>query len=149
MSCIYGPRQFGIEDQGWVAWFIIATELGRPITIYGDGKQVRDILFVEDLVEAYLRAWKNRAVTAGKIFNIGGGPDNQMSLLELVAELEALFGRKIPLSFGDWRAGDQPIYVSSIDRVKQVLGWTPAVGKKEGVRRLFEWVRANRSLFDI
>ena len=149
MSCIYGPRQFGIEDQGWVAWFLIATELGRPITIYGDGKQVRDILYVEDLVEAYLRAWKNRATTAGQIFNIGGGPDNQMSLRELVAELERLFGRKIPLAYGDWRAGDQPIYVSSIAKISAALDWTPKVGKLEGVRRLHEWVHANRGLFEV
>ena len=149
MSCIYGLRQFGIEDQGWVAWFIIAAEFERPLTIYGDGKQVRDILFVDDLVDAYLAAWERRDRTRGRIYNVGGGPENQMSLLELIAEMEELFGREIPVSFADWRAGDQPIYVSRIDKLKADLGWSPKVGKKEGVRRLFQWVRENRELFDV
>ena len=149
MSCIYGPRQFGIEDQGWVAWFIIATQLGRDITIYGDGKQVRDILFVEDLVDAYLAAWENQDKTAGQIYNLGGGPENTMSLLELIAYLEELFDRKIPLEFDDWRAGDQEVYVSSIKRLKEEIGWAPKIDRAQGVKLLYEWVKENHGLFDL
>lgn len=148
-SCIYGYRQFGVEDQGWVAWFVIAAVLGRPITIYGNGKQVRDVLFVEDLVDAYLLAAEHPGKVSGKIFNVGGGPRFQMSIwAEFGPILEGLLGRPIPVSYGDWRPGDQPVFVSDIRKVGEELGWSPKVGVEEGVGRLFHWVSANRNLFE-
>jgi CDP-paratose 2-epimerase len=144
---IYGPRQFGIEDQGWVAWFVIAALMGRPITIYGDGKQVRDVLWVDDLVEAYLRAVDRIDSVAGGIFNIGGGPDNALSVwVEFGPLLEELLGRKIPVAHADWRPGDQPCFVSDIRKAREELGWEPRVTAREGVERLFEWIRDNLEL---
>ncbi|MGH7442614.1 MAG: SDR family NAD(P)-dependent oxidoreductase, partial [bacterium] len=113
-SCIYGYRQFGVEDQGWVAWFTIAAELGKPITLYGDGMQVRDVLFIDDLVDAYQAALKNLKRCAGQVYNIGGGSGNQLSLLELLELLRGLTGRPIRTSFGPWRPGDQPVFVGDI-----------------------------------
>ncbi len=147
-SCIYGPRQFGIEDQGWVAWFTIATLADRPITIYGDGKQVRDVLYIEDLVRAFQTATEQIDKTAGKIYNIGGGPTNTMSLLELVEFLKEYHGKAIKPDFGDWRPGDQPVYISDISKAKQEFGWEPKIKAKDGVKRLTEWVKANRQLFE-
>lgn len=147
MSCQYGPRQFGNEDQGWVAHFVIAAEKGRDITIYGDGKQVRDILYVDDLVRAMRAATDQIETTRGRIYNIGGGPPNAMSLLELIALLEELVGRKIPVRFGDWRPGDQPVYISNIGKARNDFGWSPSISKAEGIRRLLTWVRENRELF--
>lgn len=147
MSCQYGPRQFGNEDQGWVAHFAIAAHKGKDISIYGDGKQVRDILYVEDLVRAFRAALGAIAVTRGKIYNIGGGRANTLSLLELVGHLEGLVGRKITLHFGPWRPGDQPVYISDIRLAGRDFGWTPQISKEEGVRRLLSWVRENEALF--
>ncbi|MCX7626271.1 MAG: GDP-mannose 4,6-dehydratase [Candidatus Sumerlaeaceae bacterium] len=147
MSCQYGPRQFGNEDQGWVAHFIIAAHKGCDINIYGDGKQVRDILYVDDLVRAFRMAAHSITKTAGQIYNIGGGPQNTISLLELVADLEQLVGRKINLHFGPWRPGDQPVYISDIRRAQKEFGWEPLISKTEGVRRLLDWVRKNSELF--
>jgi len=147
-SCIYGYRQFGVEDQGWVAWFVIAAVLERPITIYGDGKQVRDVLFIDDLVDAYLAAMARREQVAGKIYNIGGGPDRTMSIwAEFGPIIEELLGRPIPVSHGDWRPGDQPVYVSDIRKAAQELGWSPKTSVREGVTKLFHWVAENRALF--
>ena len=146
-SCIYGCRQFGVEDQGWVAWFTIAAALGRPITIYGDGKQVRDVLFVEDLVRAYEMAADQMEKVSGQVYNIGGGPGHCMSLLELLAQLERMLGKPVPRTFGQWRPGDQPVFVCDISKAQEELGWAPAVGVEAGVRRLYEWVMANRDLF--
>lgn len=145
-SCIYGYRQFGIEDQGWVAWFVIASELGRPITIFGDGKQVRDILFIEDLIGAYDAAWQSIHVTSGRVYNLGGGPANAISLLNLLDLLAELRGEEIPVRFDDWRPGDQPVYVSDIRKAHREFGWEPGIGWHDGVERLFAWVRDNRSL---
>lgn len=148
-SCIYGYRQFGVEDQGWVAWFVIASVLGRPITIYGDGKQVRDVLFIEDLVDAYQTAIARRDDVAGKVFNIGGGPEFTMSVWkEFGPMLEELLGRAIPVSYGDWRPGDQPVYVSDIRKAEKELGWRPKTSVREGVAKLFHWVSDNRALFE-
>lgn len=147
-SCIYGPRQFGIEDQGWVAWFTIATLADRDITIYGDGKQVRDVLFVEDLVRAFKMATEQIDKTAGRIYNIGGGIANTMSLLELVDFLKEYHGKEINPSFGEWRPGDQPVYISDIRKAKEEFGWEPQVTAREGVKQLTEWVRANKDLFE-
>ncbi len=147
-SCIYGYRQFGVEDQGWVAWFTIAAALRKPITIYGDGKQVRDVLFIDDLADAYLEAFQKIKKTSGQVYNIGGGHRNQMSLLELLAYLEGFLGRPIPVTYGDWRPGDQPVFVCDIAKAKRDFAWAPKVGVKEGVRKLHAWVIENRGLFE-
>jgi len=145
-SCIYGKRQFGVEDQGWVAWFTIAANLGLPITIYGDGMQVRDVLYVDDLFEAWYLASKNINKVSGEVFNVGGGSANSLSLLELLEILEKLFGKKIPLSFSDWRPGDQPVYVSDISKIEKVLGWVPRTKPKKGVVLMTEWIRENEKI---
>ncbi len=146
-SCIYGYRQFGIEDQGWVAWFTIQAVLDRPITIYGDGKQVRDMLFVEDLVDAYQAAVRRIDETAGKIYNLGGGPRNKMSLHDLITYLEGLTGREMKRTYDDWRPGDQPVFVCNVEKAKRDFGWEPTTSPEDGVRRLFEWTSENTELF--
>ncbi len=148
MSCIYGPRQFGNEDQGWLAHFIISAGTGAPITIYGDGKQVRDVLFVEDLVRALRGAVDKISVTAGKVYNIGGGPANTLSVWQEFGRLLAeLSGEAVTVSYRDWRPGDQPCYVSDIRNVGRDLGWKPEVDKRAGIRRLWEWVSSNKEVF--
>lgn len=139
MSCIYGPRQFGNEDQGWLAHFVLSGLTSRPITIYGDGKQVRDVLFVDDLVDAYEAYVSHSRQLGGRVFNIGGGPEFTLSLLELVALLEGLLHRKLVLSFSGWRPADQRVYVSDNHRLHSDLGWTPKVAPKDGVHRMVEW----------
>jgi len=147
-SCIYGERQFGVEDQGWVAHLVIAAVLNRPITIYGDGKQVRDLLHVADLIRAYDLAWDRLDLASGQIFNIGGGPANALSIWEEFGPiLEELAGRSLPVTMGDWRPGDQKVYVSDNRRIEKLLGWSPQVGVREGIRRLWGWVSANPTLF--
>lgn len=148
-SCIYGFRQFGVEDQGWVAWFIIAAITGRPITIYGNGKQVRDVLFIDDLLDVYDAAVEQIDVADGQIYNIGGGPENTMSIWrEFGSILEGLMGEPVPVKYSDWRPGDQPVYISDIGKAKQDLGWSPKVGVQEGIERLYNWVLANQKLFE-
>jgi len=148
-SCIYGPRQFGIEDQGWVAWFVIAAVLGKPITIYGDGKQVRDILFIDDLVEAMLRAVENPGRTEGEIYNIGGGLQNSIAVWsEFEPILSRLLGHHLDVSFEDWRPGDQRLYISDISKAEDDFGWKPKIGHHEGIERLFLWVKDNIQLFE-
>ena len=146
-SCIYGDRQFGVEDQGWVAWFAIAAELNKEITIYGDGMQIRDVLSVKDLVKAYLAAIENISEASGQAFNIGGGPANTLSLLELINILEKKCQRQIPLHWGAWRPGDQKVFVCDIEKAKQILGWAPAVSVKEGIEQLADWVQENKIIF--
>lgn len=146
-SCIYGTRQFGIEDQGWVAWFTIASRLRRPITIYGDGKQVRDVLHVDDLVRAYEAAIMSPDKVKGQAFNIGGGTGQLLSLIDLVGLLEQRMGRKIPLRFDDWRPGDQRVYISDVRKLERVLGWKPEIGVADGVAQLDNWVRLNEAAF--
>ena len=147
-SCIYGPRQFGIEDQGWVAWFIIAAVMGRNITIYGDGKQVRDILHVHDLIQAYDLAVEKIDTARGQVYNLGGGPSNVMSIwAEFQPKLEALLGKNIETGSGDWRPGDQRVFYADISKAKKELGWEPKINVDKGVNMLFEWVQANKSLF--
>lgn len=148
-SCIYGYRQFGVEDQGWVAWFIIAALKQHPITIYGNGKQVRDVLFVDDLIDAYEAAVNNIDRVAGQIFNVGGGPENTMSVWKQFGPiLEELVGQPIPVQIGDWRPGDQPIYVSDIRKAQNELGWSPKIGLREGIECLYRWVKENPELFN-
>jgi CDP-paratose 2-epimerase len=147
-SCIYGPRQFGIEDQGWVAWFIIAAVMGRPLTIYGDGKQVRDILHVNDLIHAYDLAVEKIDIARGQVYNLGGGPANVMSIwAEFGPKLEAMLGKKLNPARGDWRPGDQRVFYADVSKAKRELGWEPKIGVDEGVAMLFEWVKANQHLF--
>jgi CDP-paratose 2-epimerase len=148
-SCIYGTRQFGVEDQGWVAHFCISARLGRPITIYGDGKQARDVLWIDDLVAAYRAAIEHIDVAAGSIYNVGGGPGNTVSIWrEFAPRLERLAGREIEVAYGPWRPGDQPVYVSDVRRAERDLGWRPATSFDEGLARLWAWVDANPHLFD-
>jgi CDP-paratose 2-epimerase len=139
MSCIYGPHQFGTEDQGWVAHFLIRAIEGKPITLYGDGKQVRDILFVEDLIEAFL-ATEGRPELSGRAFNIGGGPKNAISLLELIDLIGDLAGAIPRLDWGAWRVGDQRFYVSNHGAFTRATGWRPRIGMAEGVERLWRWL---------
>lgn len=146
-SCIYGIRQFGVEDQGWVAWFTIAAVLGKPIVIYGDGKQIRDVLLADDLIDLYELAIAKIDSCSGQAFNIGGGPSNCISLLELIAILEELVGHEIPHSFADWRPGDQRVFVCDVSKAEAVFGWRPQIKPEAGIRRLYEWVIANQSLF--
>jgi CDP-paratose 2-epimerase len=147
MSCIYGPHQYGNEDQGWVAHFVIRALTGKPITIYGDGKQVRDILFIDDLVDAFLLAQQHIKQLSGNAFNIGGGPQNTISLLELLDLLAALHGSELSIHFEDWRAADQRYYVADTNKFGGLTGWKPKVGVREGVQRLYEWLAAGTEQF--
>lgn len=147
-SAIFGPRQFGIEDQGWMAWFVIAAIMRRPITIYGDGKQVRDMLYVGDLTRAYDLAIDNIEKAQGQVFNIGGGIQNTISVwTEFAPILEKLLGRELNVARGNWRPGDQRVFVADVRKAERELGWRPQVGVEEGIRKLFEWALANRELF--
>ena len=145
-SCIYGTRQFGVEDQGWVAWFTIASLLGKNLTIYGDGKQVRDILWVDDLVEAYIALFKNSEKASGQIFNLGGGSDFTLSLNELV---ESLSKHKVLTSRPDlsqWRPGDQKVYISDIKKITKLTGWKPKTNPEQGLKILIDWCKKNANL---
>ncbi|MFC7396146.1 NAD-dependent epimerase/dehydratase family protein [Chelatococcus sp. GCM10030263] len=142
MSCIYGPRQMGTEDQGWVAHFLIRALAGEPISIYGDGRQVRDILFIDDAIEAYIQAWRQIERVTGCAFNLGGGPANAVSLLQVIGEIEALTGAKIDAGFHPWRAGDQRYYVSDTRRVREALGLATPVPWRAGLARLAQWLKA-------
>lgn len=147
-SCIYGPRQFGMEDQGWVAWFTIAAITGRPITIYGDGKQARDILYIDDLLDIYDLAIDNIERVAGQVYNTGGGPGNVISVWSQFGPiLERLLGHAIPVRWGEWRPGDQRVYVSDIRKAERDLGWGPKIGAEQGIQLLAEWIKSHRSLF--
>src|SRR6185369_14193364 len=147
MSCIYGPHQYGNEDQGWVAHFVIRAITGKPISIYGDGKQVRDILFIDDLVDAFLLGQKNMERLAGHAFNIGGGPANTISLLELLDLIAELHGGEVSIHFEDWRAADQRYYVADTSKFSGLTDWHPRVGVHEGVRRLYEWIKTGDQHF--
>jgi CDP-paratose 2-epimerase len=144
MSCIYGPRQFGTEDQGWVAHFLIRALSGEAITLYGDGKQVRDILHVSDAVAAYRAVLADIDRLKGRAFNLGGGPRNAVSLLGLLREIERIAERRVPLSFGDWRQGDQLWFVADTSRLEAETGWQARTAWREGLQGLADWLRANR-----
>ncbi len=146
MSCVYGTRQFGFEEQGWVSWFGICAVYGKPITIFGDGKQVRDLLWVEDLVKAF-DCFIGSGLK-GEVFNIGGGDANSISLLEFLDVLEKKVGRKPDVSFKNWRQSDQKVYISDIRKIKKTLGWSPEVSAQEGIDRLLGWIKENGVLFN-
>jgi len=148
LSCVYGPRQFGTEDQGWVAHFVIAAVLGRPLTIYGNGRQVRDILFIDDLVRLYARFLEAGDTGVwGRAYNTGGGAAFTLSLLELIDILERETGRRPRVTFEEWRPADQRVYISDTAHVRKALGWKPEVSPQEGVHRLVAWVQSHRDLF--
>ena len=147
-SCIYGRRQFGVEDQGWVAHFVIAAVKEKPISIYGNGKQIRDLLHISDLIGAYEKGIARIDELRGEIFNIGGGPENTLSVwAEFGPLLKQLSGRPIPVSFGDWRPGDQRVFVADIHKAQLLLDWRPQVTPEAGIRDLYAWVSANEELF--
>lgn len=146
-SCIYGYRQFGVEDQGWVAWFAISAQRQRPMRVYGDGKQVRDVLFIDDLLDAYDAAFTRIDRAAGRVYNIGGGTGNAISLRQLLAYLEQRAGAPLQLSYHPWRPGDQRVFVSDIRRSEQELGWRPRVSWTSGVDQLSAWIADNLGLF--
>lgn len=139
-SCIYGTHQFGTEDQGWISWFVIAFKLKKPITICGSGKQVRDVLFIDDLLDCFEAVHRNIETAKGKAYNIGGGPDNTVSLLELLDILEEHFGYRPPLSYAPARPGDQLVYISDISRAREELDWRPKTPFSQGLRDLINWV---------
>lgn len=140
MSCIYGTRQFGVEDQGWVAWIVRAALTGRPITIYGDGKQVRDVLWVTDLLDAFERFL--RSDLPGAVFNIGGGSAHTLSVIELIRFLEEALGQDIPYRHDGWRHSDQRVYISDLTRILKSLGWAPTVGVRQGLTQMLQWMRS-------
>jgi CDP-paratose 2-epimerase len=144
MSCIYGPHQYGNEDQGWVAHFIFNTFEESDIVIYGDGFQVRDILHINDLLEALICGWNKIDVLTGNAFNIGGGPANQISLLELMEIVELLYGKKSVTRFAPWRSGDQKYYVSDFSKFKYHTGWNPKMDIQSGLENTYEWILHNR-----
>jgi len=145
-SCIYGQNQFGIEEQGWVAWFTIATSFKKKFYIFGDGKQVRDVLFIDDLIDLYELIIVNIDKCSGDIFNVGGGVENTLSLLELLDKLKLKSG-ELNYEHGDWRPGDQKIYVSDISKLKNTLNWQPMINVEDGLAKLSEWVLQNENVF--
>lgn len=148
-SCIFGPRQMGVEDQGWVAWFLIAFMTGKPITIYGNGKQVRDLLYIDDLVHAFELVVSHIDQTAGQIYNIGGGPENALSVWwELKPILQATLDRVLPdPPFAPIRPGDQPIFIADTSKARREFGWMPRVAVRDGIAQLGQWVAEHRALF--
>ena len=145
-SCIYGPNQFGIEDQGWVAYFCIQAMFDKEITIYGDGKQVRDVLYIDDLIDAYWLSYKNRKKVKGEIFNIGGGPQNQVSISEFIEYIKKKLNKPLKYKFSDWRPGDQKYFVSDNSKLYKYLNWTPKISMQEGVDKLIDWIFENKEL---
>jgi CDP-paratose 2-epimerase len=147
-SCIYGYRQFGVEDQGWVAWFIIACLTGQRLRVYGNGKQTRDVLFIDDLLDAYEAALDRINTAAGQVYNIGGGPNNAMSVWKEFGEiLNRLTGNSMKPEYADWRPGDQRIFIADIRRAQKDLGWSPKVAPADGIHQLYRWTEANLELF--
>jgi CDP-paratose 2-epimerase len=138
-SCIYGAHQYGTEDQGWVAHFVHSILKDKPLTIYGDGTQVRDLLDARDLSRLYLLAIDRIDKTRGEIYNVGGGPKNQRNLLEVIAHIGRLTEKEPRYTFSEWREGDQPFYVSDITKAREHLGWEPEIGFDQGLRDLVGW----------
>lgn len=145
-SGIYGPNQFGIEEQGWLAWFCNTLLFNKPVTIFGDGKQVRDVLYIDDLISAYDSALKNIKKTHGKVYNVGGSAKFSLSIWELFEILETISGKKFNYKFSFWRPGDQKIYISDIRKAKKDFNWSPKVSPKQGVKKLYNWIFKNKTL---
>lgn len=143
-SCIYGPQQVGIEDQGWIAWFIRKALQEKSVNVYGDGKQVRDLLFIDDLLEAYDLAAANVEKTKGQIYNMGGGPSTAQSVVEVLEIIKRDFP-KLSWKFEDWRAGDQRVYISDVSKAEKDFGWKPKTGSSDGIAKLIAWARENAS----
>jgi CDP-paratose 2-epimerase len=146
MSCIYGERQMGTEDQGWVAHFLIRAIEGRPITLYGDGHQVRDVLYVGDAVAAYLGLWRNIQRLRGRAFNLGGGPANAISLRRLLDHISALLGRKLDVTTDEWRPGDQRWFVADTREIDAAVALPAKLDWRAGVERLADWLMAERGI---
>ena len=142
-SCIYGPRQFGSEDQGWISWFIHAALFEKTITIYGNGKQVRDILYIDDLIYAYDLAINKPNQIKGEAFNIGGGVRHSISLMELIKMLTKIMKKDILYQFAAVRPGDQKVYISNAEKIKNLLGWEPEVSVETGIKNTLEWTQEN------
>lgn len=142
-SCIYGPQQVGIEDQGWIAWFIRKALVNAPVTVYGTGKQVRDLLHIDDLLRAYDQAWAAMDVTRGRIYNMGGGPDSARSVVEVLEIIKKQFP-DFQWTFGEWRAGDQRVYISDVSKAERDFGWKPQVSADEGISQLIAWAREQK-----
>jgi CDP-paratose 2-epimerase len=140
MSCIYGPHQFGTEDQGWIAHFLLRAREGKPITIYGDGSQVRDVLYIDDLIDAFLLAMSSIKNISGRAFNIGGGSSNTLTLLQLVQQIGELQSSDCPIRFDRWRHGDQRYYVSDTRAFQRATGWAPKVNVRQGIAMLYQWL---------
>ncbi|MBV9537293.1 MAG: NAD-dependent epimerase/dehydratase family protein, partial [Acidisphaera sp.] len=136
MSCIYGTRQRGTEDQGWVAHFLLRAMAGQPITVYGDGRQVRDVLFVDDAVDAYIAAWRSMPAIAGRAFNLGGGADNAVSLRDVLTRIEAMRGAALDVSYADWRPGDQRWFVADATAARRELRLAAPLRWRDGLARL-------------
>ena len=147
-SCIYGTRQFGVEDQGWIAWFVIAAVTGHPITIYGDGLQVRDVLWVDDLISLYLKAYEHIDRVCGQALNVGGGPEFSLSLLESLDLIGEALDKQLDVSYGDWRPGDQPVFIADTSLAQRQLGWRPAVSPGDGIGRPQAIRSSDRPLHD-
>lgn len=147
-SCIYGPHQFGKEEQGWLAWFMLATLFNLDINIWGNGKQVRDVLYVDDLIRAYDMVFNDFNKAKNSIYNIGGGSKFSLSLLESLDLINDLSGRESDINFKDWRPGDQRIYISDYSLFKKDLNWTPLVSPKDGMNKLYKWISSNKQMFD-
>jgi CDP-paratose 2-epimerase len=146
MSCIAGPRQFGNEDQGWVAHFLYSALEGNPLVIYGDGRQIRDVLCVDDLVRAFDAARTQQSITRGQIYNVGGGPENTVSLLELIAEIEKITGKRLEHVKDTARPGDQLVYVTDYGKLKRDTGWKPKIGVRQTLLRIYDWWKLNRAI---
>jgi CDP-paratose 2-epimerase len=147
-SCIYGPRQFGVEDQGWLAWMLIAAVTGKPLTIFGDGKQVRDVLHVDDLLNAYDLAIAKIDIAKGQVYNMGGGVGNVLAIWsEFGPMIEKLLGKKMEVARGDWRPGDQKVFYADYRKAERELGWKPQINLEDGIERLFQWVQENKDQF--
>jgi len=140
LSSIYGPRQFGNEDQGWVTHFLKRSLAGQAIVIYGSGKQVRDLLFVDDLIDALLLARKRIDELSGRAFNLGGGPNTTVSLLELLRLLEEVLGLKAEVVFSPERLADQRYYVSDTRKFSEATGWSARTSLRQGLRQLYQWL---------
>ena len=145
-SCIYGHRQLGIEDQGWVAWFMIAAMFKRPVTLYGNGKQVRDLLFVDDLVEAYVQAVAHIDKCSGQVYNLGGGPENALSLMEFFSILEEDFGQKLSPAHSPERPGDQPLFIADNGKFEADSGWQAKTNVCDGLQKLHQWLTDNKAM---